>query len=64
MLLGSIAKDGVLSQLDKGAIWAPSPTTTRGQPTPLSADSKGQRIAYAVGTSYLTSIIELHKSDG
>jgi hypothetical protein len=31
------------------AIWAASPTTTRGQPTPLSSDPKGERIAYAVG---------------
>lgn len=30
------------------AIWAASPTTTRGQPTPLSSDPKGERIAYAV----------------
>lgn len=27
------------------------PTTTRGQPTPLSADSKGERLAYASGKS-------------
>ena len=31
-----------------GAIWAPLPSTIRGQPTQLSADSKGERIAYAV----------------
>jgi hypothetical protein len=30
------------------AIWAPLPSTTRGQPTILSADAKGERIAYAV----------------
>ena len=30
------------------AIWAASPTTARGQPTPLSSDPKGERIAYAV----------------
>ncbi len=29
-------------------ILAAAPATTRGQPTPLSTDSKGQRIAYAV----------------
>lgn len=39
------------------AIWAASPTTTRGQPTPLSADPKGERIAYASGKSvFLRSI--------
>lgn len=30
-------------------ILAASPNTARGQPTQLSADSKGERIAYAVG---------------
>lgn len=29
-------------------ILAAAPVTLRGQPTPLSADPKGQRIAYAV----------------
>jgi hypothetical protein len=29
-------------------ILAAAPATTRGQPTPLSADSKGERITYAV----------------
>lgn len=29
-------------------VLAAVPATTRGQPTPLSTDSKGQRIAYAV----------------
>lgn len=29
-------------------ILAASPATTRGQPTQLSTDSKGERIAYAV----------------
>lgn len=29
-------------------ILAAAPATTRGQPTQLSTDSKGQRIAYAV----------------
>ncbi|KAI9854701.1 MAG: WD40 repeat-like protein, partial [Vezdaea acicularis] len=39
------------------AIWAPSPNTTRGQPTPLSTDSKGERIAYASNKSvFLRSI--------
>ena len=30
------------------SIWAASPSTTRGQPTQLSSDSKGERLAYAV----------------
>ena len=30
------------------SIWASSPSTTRGQPTQLSSDSKGERLAYAV----------------
>ncbi|KAF2436213.1 WD repeat-containing protein 2 [Tothia fuscella] len=39
------------------AIWAASPSTTRGQPTPLSSDSKGERIAYASHKSiFLRSI--------
>ncbi|EOA85006.1 WD40 repeat-like protein [Exserohilum turcicum] len=39
------------------AIWAASPTTTRGQATPLSSDPKGERIAYASGKSvFLRSI--------
>ncbi|KAF2808021.1 WD40 repeat-like protein [Mytilinidion resinicola] len=33
------------------AIWAASPTTTRGQPTPLSSDPKGERVAYASNKS-------------
>ncbi|KIV83269.1 hypothetical protein PV11_05312 [Exophiala sideris] len=38
-------------------IYAALPTTTRGQPTPLSADSKGERIAYASNKSiFLRSI--------
>lgn len=28
---------------------AAAPVTTRGQPTQLSCDAKGERIAYAVG---------------
>lgn len=32
-------------------ILAAVPSTARGQPTPLSADSKGQRLAYAVSSS-------------
>ncbi|KAL9083175.1 MAG: hypothetical protein Q9159_005942 [Coniocarpon cinnabarinum] len=39
------------------SIWAASPTTTRGQPTILSADPKGERIAYASNKSiFLRSI--------
>ena len=39
------------------SIFAALPTTTRGQPTPLSADSKGERIAYASNKSiFLRSI--------
>lgn len=34
-------------------ILAAAPVTLRGQPTPLSADPKGQRIAYAV-SAYTT----------
>ncbi|EXJ92939.1 hypothetical protein A1O3_01495 [Capronia epimyces CBS 606.96] len=38
-------------------IYAALPTSTRGQPTPLSADSKGERIAYASNKSiFLRSI--------
>lgn len=41
----------------KDGIYAALPTTTRGQPTPLSADSKGERIAYASNKSiFLRSI--------
>ncbi|KAF2743828.1 WD40 repeat-like protein [Sporormia fimetaria CBS 119925] len=41
------------------AIWAPSPTTNRGQPTILSSDPKGERIAYASNKSiFLRSIDE------
>ncbi|KAL8805080.1 MAG: hypothetical protein Q9182_002170 [Xanthomendoza sp. 2 TL-2023] len=37
--------------------WAPSPSTTRGQPTPLSADPRGERLAYANNKSiFLRSI--------
>ncbi|KAJ5234450.1 uncharacterized protein N7469_003618 [Penicillium citrinum] len=39
------------------SIWAPSPSTTRGQPTQLSSDSKGERLAYASNKSiFLRSI--------
>ncbi|KAI9808725.1 MAG: hypothetical protein M1825_003877 [Sarcosagium campestre] len=43
--------------LSPDAIWAPSPSTTRGQPTPLSCDAKGERLAYASNKSiFLRSI--------
>ncbi|KAL6714712.1 WD40 repeat-like protein [Lecanora helva] len=39
------------------AVWAPSPSTTRGQPTQLSVDPKGERLAYASNKSiFLRSI--------
>ncbi|KAF2834807.1 WD repeat-containing protein 2 [Patellaria atrata CBS 101060] len=39
------------------SIWAAAPTTIRGQPTPLSTDPKGERIAYASNKSiFLRSI--------
>ncbi|KAF2005798.1 tricorn protease domain 2-containing protein [Amniculicola lignicola CBS 123094] len=39
------------------AIWAAAPTTVRGQPTILSSDPKGERIAYAANKSvFLRSI--------
>jgi hypothetical protein len=34
-------------------ILAAVPITTRGQPTQISADSKGQRIAYPVRRGYI-----------
>ncbi|TKA71373.1 hypothetical protein B0A49_03917 [Cryomyces minteri] len=40
------------------AIWAASPTTTRGQPTPLSCDPKGERIAYASNKSIFVRNID------
>ena len=33
-------------------ILAASPATVRGQPTPLSTDSKGERVAYAVSSNF------------
>ncbi|KAL8849522.1 MAG: hypothetical protein Q9221_005529 [Calogaya cf. arnoldii] len=39
------------------SIWAPCPSTTRGQPTPISADPKGERLSYANNKSiFLRSI--------
>ncbi|KAL8827597.1 MAG: hypothetical protein Q9170_006951 [Blastenia crenularia] len=39
------------------SIWAPAPSTTRGQPTQLSSDPKGERLAYANNKSvFLRSI--------
>lgn len=40
------------------AIWAASPTTTRGSPTPLSSDSKGERLAYASNKSIFVRSID------
>ncbi|KAK0615534.1 Actin-interacting protein 1 [Lasiodiplodia hormozganensis] len=40
------------------AIWAAAPTTTRGQPTQLSSDSKGERLAYASGKSIFVRSID------
>ncbi|WPH00148.1 Hypothetical protein R9X50_00297100 [Acrodontium crateriforme] len=40
------------------AIWAASPTTTRGSPTALSSDSKGERIAYASNKSIFVRSID------
>ncbi|PGH19061.1 hypothetical protein AJ79_00095 [Helicocarpus griseus UAMH5409] len=37
--------------IKNNVILAPSPSTTRGQPTQLSADSKGERLAYASNKS-------------
>ncbi|GAB7346680.1 hypothetical protein MBLNU459_g1802t1 [Dothideomycetes sp. NU459] len=39
-------------------IWAASPSTTRGSPTPLSSDSKGERIAYASNKSVFVRSID------
>ncbi|KHN96973.1 WD40 repeat-like-containing domain protein [Metarhizium album ARSEF 1941] len=39
-------------------ILAAAPSTTRGQPTQLSADPKGQRIAYASGKSIIVRSID------
>lgn len=39
-------------------ILAASPVTLRGQPTPISIDSKGQRIAYASGKSVFVRSID------
>lgn len=35
-------------------ILAAAPATTRGQPTQLSCDPKGERIAYAVSVAHST----------
>ena len=40
------------------SIWASQPSTTRGQPTPLAADPKGERIAYASNKSILLRSID------
>ncbi|KAM0718149.1 hypothetical protein Q7P37_006481 [Cladosporium fusiforme] len=40
------------------SIWAPGPTTLRGTPTPLSSDSKGERITYASNKSIFVRSID------
>lgn len=44
--------------ISPSAIWAAAPTTTRGQATQLSSDSKGERIAYASGKSIFVRSID------
>ncbi|EED23584.1 actin cortical patch component, putative [Talaromyces stipitatus ATCC 10500] len=39
-------------------IWAPSPSTTRGQPTQLSSDAKGEKLAYASNKSIFIRSID------
>lgn len=41
-------------------ILAAAPVTTRGQPTQLSCDAKGERIAYAVGPIVSVLLLETH----
>ncbi|QIW94892.1 hypothetical protein AMS68_000410 [Peltaster fructicola] len=40
------------------AIWAAAPSTTRGTPTPISSDSKGERIVYASNKSVFVRSID------
>lgn len=40
------------------AIWAAAPTTTRGQPTPLSSDAKGERLVYTSNKSVFVRSID------
>ncbi|KAL8783735.1 MAG: hypothetical protein Q9213_004416 [Squamulea squamosa] len=43
--------------IEPESIWAPAPSTTRGQPTSISTDPKGERLAYANNKSiFLRSI--------
>ncbi|KAL9602083.1 MAG: hypothetical protein Q9219_002079 [cf. Caloplaca sp. 3 TL-2023] len=44
--------------LKPDSIWAPSPSTTRGQPTQLSSDPKGERLAYANNKSIFLRAID------
>ncbi|KAF2671066.1 WD repeat-containing protein 2 [Microthyrium microscopicum] len=44
--------------LKSEAIWAASPTTTRGQPTILDTDAKGERLTYASGKSIFVRSID------
>lgn len=41
-------------------ILAAAPVTTRGQPTQLSCDAKGERIAYAVCPIVSVLLLEAH----
>ncbi|KAF7589103.1 WD40 repeat-like protein [Aspergillus hancockii] len=45
------------AELKAKSIWAASPSTSRGQPTQLSSDARGERLAYAANKSiFLRSI--------
>ncbi|KAA8649999.1 WD40 repeat domain-containing protein [Aspergillus tanneri] len=44
--------------LTNESIWAASPSTTRGQPTQLSSDAKGERLAYAANKSIFIRSID------
>ncbi|KAI5308340.1 WD40 repeat-like protein [Ascosphaera atra] len=44
--------------MQQEAIWAANPSTARGQPTQLSADPKGERIAYASNKSIFIRSID------
>ncbi|KAL9103299.1 MAG: hypothetical protein Q9163_001641 [Psora crenata] len=53
----SVIEAYLSADLHVESLWAASPSTTRGQPTPLAADPKGERIAYASNKSiFLRSI--------
>jgi WD40 repeat protein len=44
--------------LKPGYIWAASPSTTRGQPTHLASDAKGERLTYASNKSIFIRMID------